>query len=277
MAKQVILMSAGWSLMKGEYGERSGTKVYFDAGARPSATTVDEPLVGDAWDDGDNKDVFLQSITQSPIGEDTSAGFMYVCSFSTNYGSADILDIDRTDKQVSVTVSTGGEFDSYTHDPDSGEGGSLYESINLTDWTKITDSMTIARMNPTTNVTISERYIGKVSDLIGENALYTGKLNDEEMWGLGRGMILCTGVTAVPIKVLFGGARIIKWNRQYNYSIRHLSNPEGAVVENAWQMVFHKGKYVMLSNSDSSDGIDAVAPYLYATLPNPLPKSQEPL
>lgn len=267
---QVVLMSAGWSLVTSEYGEVTGTRVYFDASAVPNKATVNLPAVGDAWDTGVNAGVKIRNVVKSPIGEDTSSGFMYVCSYSSDYGAGDMLSSDRTDKQISVHVSTGGEFDSYT--VTSGEGTDVYTSQNLTDWTKLKDSISIHKMTPQTNVTVTERYTGTIGDLIAENAAYAGKLNTSTMWGLARGMVLCTGVTAVPIKVVVDKAKVINWNRQYNYVIRHITVP-GATVENAWQAVFVKGKYVILSNSDSSSGVNAMAPYEYAELPDPLPKS----
>ena len=82
--------------------------------------------------------------------------------------------------------------------------------------------LSISRLTPGTNVSITSRYTGKIEDLLADNLAYTGRLNDTAMWGHGRGCILYNGSTASPVKYLSDGVTVVKWNRTHSYSIRYL-------------------------------------------------------
>jgi len=261
MITPVVLMSRGWKLSDTENGGKTGARVYFDAATRPDKTPVALPVIGDEWDSTFDL-VFCINIDKVPIGEDASAGFMYSVQYSTYENAGDILTDEVVQPQISVNVSTGGEFDSYTLDSET----TTYKTTNLTTFTEIVDNPSISRMSLQTNVQITARYIGTIESLIAENNTYAGRLNTAAMWGVPRGNILLTGVTAQPVKVIVLGTALIKWNRTYNYSIRHLKD----ISSDTWQYVFHQGKYVVLANAENSAGINALAPYLYAALPNPL-------
>jgi len=261
MATPVVLMSQGWRLSDTENGGKTGSRVYFDAATRPDKTPVELPVIGDEWDSTFDL-VLCLSIDKVPIGADASAGFMYSVQYSTYENAGDILTTEVDLPQISVNVSTGGEFDSYLLDSET----TTYKTTDLTTFTEIVDNPSISRMSLQTNVQITARYIGTIESLIAENTTYTGRLNTATMWGVPRGNILLTGVTAQPVKVIELGTAQIKWNRTYNYSIRHLKGITG----DTWQYVFHQGKYVVLASAETSAGIDALAPYLYTTLPNPL-------
>ena len=260
---KVVLMSAGHRFTESGEGIATGTRVYFDAAARPDLASVDLPVMGEAWD-AVYTGLYCINIDKTPIGEDTSAGYQYVCSYSSYSVPGDILSSDRVVPEISVTVSTDAAFDSYTHNPEKDEA--IYSSPTGSVWTKIADDISVNRLTPTAHVSITERYTGTIGDLLASNVGLVGRLNVAAMWGHGIGTILFNGVTASPVKTLVEGVTKIGWNRTYSYSIRYL---EG-ITAHTWQYIFVKGKYVQLSTTASTTGMAAVRPYEYATLPNPL-------
>lgn len=262
MTTPVVLMSAGNRISFAE-DVSTGTRLYFDAHTRSDLTAVELPALTDSWSDEHDR-LRVVGVDKTPIGEDTSAGFQYLVSYSTAQPAADVLSSWRGDPLSAVTVSTEASFDTYTHSP--GEDSTIYQSEDLNTWSPITDSVSISRLTPGTNVSITSRYTGKIEDLLADNLAYTGRLNDTAMWGHGRGCILYNGSTASPVKYLSDGVTVVKWNRTHSYSIRYLPG----VDEDTWQYVFVKGKYVVLSTEDSTSGVNALAPYKYTNIPNPL-------
>lgn len=268
----VYLISAGYRFTESDE-VWSGTKVFYDTAARPGVTdTVTLPNIGDKWDETYDL-MFCVNIDKTPIGDDTSAGFQYICTYSSYRTDSDVLKSGDgfARKEISVTVSTDASFDSYTYGADGAQ--KLYVTDDGSVFGELTESATVNRMTPNTNIVITERYDGNIKDILTDNASLVGKLNASPMWGYARGMILFNGVTATPIKGLSKatGKTIIKWNRSYNYSIRHLKN----IDEEAWQFVFVQGFYVRLANDDNVAGMNAMNPYEYASLPDPLPSTVE--
>lgn len=268
----VYLISAGYRFTESDE-VWSGTKVFYDSAARPSiADTVVLPKIGDKWDETYDL-MFCVNIDKTPIGDDTSAGFQYICTYSSYQTDSDVLKSGEgfARKEISVTISTDASFDSYTYGADGVQ--KLYVTSMGDVFGELTESATVNRMTPNTNVVITERYDGKIKDILENNASLVGRLNVGPMWGYGKGMILFNGITATPIKGLSKatGKTVIKWNRSYNYSIRHLKD----IDEDAWQFVFVQGFYVRLANDDNVAGMKAMDPYGYASIPNPLPSTVE--
>lgn len=259
----VVLMSSGYQLIEGLDDQWTGTKLFFDAATRTDKASVTLPAPGDSWSDA-IPGLICAFVDTRPIGEDTSAGFQYVCYYSTLITTPDILTSERTAPEVSVSVSTDAAFDTWSHDP--AKQTKIYKTTNETDFTEIQDIVSLSRLTPQTNITMTQRYTGSISDLLASNASLVGKINNAEMWGIGIGNILFNGVNAVPVKTIVDGVSKIGWNRVYSYSVRYLPG----IAAHAWQCVFVEGKYVRLSTSASAGGYTGMDPYEYATLPNPL-------
>lgn len=263
---QVFLTSAGWQLVQGQ-DETTGQRVYFDIASRPDAAAVTLPVLGDAWDQA-NPNVTVRQVAKAPIGEDASAGFMYVVSYSNARTQRDYLGSNADNVSVSITSSA--TFDAYTFQPQNGDGtpnaSTLYYTADGSSFSQIRTTQTVQKMTPVTNVSCTYRYSQSISTLLSQNAGLVGKVNNATMWGVGSGCILFLGTSAVPVKAIDAGDTTIHWNVTENFSIRYLPGK----TTDTWQYVFKDGIYVRLANAQTSGGITAMNPYLYATLPDPL-------
>lgn len=256
----VFLASAGYRLTLG-LSESTGQKIFFDASARPDATTTTLPVIGDSWDNS-YPGITCRQIDKVPIGDDTSAGFMYTCSYSSAAVQRDYLEAQGN---VSVSITVGSKFDSWTNPSPIKGGKELWKTTDGMSWYKIDAPQPISVQFPVTNVSVTSRYRGNALDLIAINQGVIGCINSGSMWGFGAGCILFTGTTASPVKEINNGETVVAWNINDTYSIRTLPN----ITEDTWQHTFSYGEYVRLATK-SGNSFTYINTYAYATLPDKL-------
>lgn len=268
-AKQVVKMSAGHVFRLGVEAA-TGTRVYWDSHVLPDKPSEALPEIGDPWSE-DYQGLRLVDIEETPIGDDNSLGTAYTCNYAWSSGAGtvdvlgghdDVIGPDPTATSLSMSATT----DSHTIEPGT-QPVFVSPGDGTGSWTSYSGPLTITRLSPTVSVSLTRRYRGSISDLIDAAAAATGKVNSGTKFGRGKGCVLFTGVSAIPVietETSASGGRAMVWNVTYNYSIRILPG----ITEDTWQMIFLAGEYVRLSETESSEGTKRFDPYDYATLPS---------
>lgn len=265
-----FLLDAGFSTSTETGGYKFATAYYLECTWR-SGTTHTIPIVGDVYS-GDADLKCRRVEIRNYVDGNHHAGRLHLCYFDNLLDTyTDWLGGENYGTGTIVTMQGGTTFDTYTHPADSTT--KWYSNADNTGTFQVLNTpVTVQSQTCQIGINATKRYRGTMTTLIGTIQKQVGCINTNTMWGMPKGTVLLTNVSANPLKETIDNFMDkVSWNVTYSYQIRTLLDGSGTALTDTWQFVFIEGKYQRLSKiANPTVETDFINMYNYATLPDDL-------